>query len=292
MSSRRSRSGGTLDRDHAQPEVEVLAERPLLDLLLEVLVGRGDDPDVDLDRARRAEPLDFAFLQHAQHLGLRLGAHVADFVEEDRAAVGLLELADLLLGGAGERPFLVPEELRFDQLLGNRRAVHLDEPLAAAQAVAMDRARDQLLAGAALALQQHGRVGRRRALDGIPDLAQRRSSRRPSGAALRRRAGAIRFSSDSRVRSRAFLIETSSFSLDGGFSMKSKAPALVASTAVLTVPCPEMMTTGRSSFAARSFCSTSRPSIPGILMSRKTRSGASRSASAMPSGPLEASMTS
>ena len=30
--------------------------------------------------------------------------------------------------------------------------------------------------------------------------------------------------------------------------MKSKAPALVASTAVLTVPCPEMMTTGSASF--------------------------------------------
>ena len=87
-------------------------------------------------------------------------------------------------------------------------------------------------------------------------------------------------------------IDTSSFSLDGGFSMKSNAPAFVASTAVLTVPCPEMMTTGRFSFAARSFCSTSRPSMPGILMSRNTRSGASRSASAMPSGPLDASMTS
>ena len=66
-------------------------------------------------------------LQHAQHLGLRLRAHVADFVEEDRAAVGLLELADLLLGGAGERPLLVAEQLRLDQLLGNRGAVHLHE---------------------------------------------------------------------------------------------------------------------------------------------------------------------
>ena len=163
------------NRDDAQAEVEILAERPLLDLLLEVLVRRRDDPHVDLDRARRAEPLDFAFLQHAQHLGLRLRAHVADFVEEDRAAIGLLELADLLLGRAGERPLLVAEELRLDQLLGNRRAVDLDEPLAAPQAVAVDRARDELLADAALALQQHGRVGRRRALDRVPDLAERRA---------------------------------------------------------------------------------------------------------------------
>ena len=106
-----------MDRNHGEAEVEILAEVPLLDLFLEVLVGRGDDADVDLDRPRRPEPLDLALLQDAQHLGLRLGAHVADFVEEDRAAVGLLELADLLLGRAGERPLLVAEQLRLDQLL-------------------------------------------------------------------------------------------------------------------------------------------------------------------------------
>src|SRR5207247_844915 len=86
----------------------------------------------------------------AEHLGLRLRAHVADFVEEDGAAIGLLELADLLLGGARERSLLVPEQLGLDQLLGDGGAVHLHEPLAAAQAVAMDGPRDELLADAAL----------------------------------------------------------------------------------------------------------------------------------------------
>jgi hypothetical protein len=108
MSSRRSRSGGTTIGNHVEPEVEVLAELAALDRLLEVLVGRGDHAHVHLDRPRRAEPLDLLLLQDAQHLGLRLLAHVADFVEEDRAAIGLLELADLLLGGAGERPFSWP----------------------------------------------------------------------------------------------------------------------------------------------------------------------------------------
>jgi hypothetical protein len=37
--------------------------------------------------------LDHLLLQRAQHLGLRLEAHVADLVEEDRAAVGGFELA-------------------------------------------------------------------------------------------------------------------------------------------------------------------------------------------------------
>ena len=166
MSSGRSRSGGTWIGMTASRKYRSSRNLALLDLLLEVLVGRGDHADVHLDRARRPQPLDLALLQHAQHLGLRLRAHVADLVEEDRAAIGLLELADLLLGRAGERALLVAEELRLDQLLGNRRAVDLHEPLAAAQAVAMDRARDELLADAALALDQHGRVGRRRAPTG------------------------------------------------------------------------------------------------------------------------------
>ena len=146
------------NRNDAQAEVEILAEAPFGDLLFEVLVGRRDDAHVDLDRARRAEPLDLALLQDAQHLGLRLRAHVADFVEEDRAAVGHLELADLLLGRAGERAALVAEEFGLDQFLRNGRAVDLHESLARPQAVAMDGARDQFLADAALAEDQHGRV--------------------------------------------------------------------------------------------------------------------------------------
>ena len=58
-------------------------------------------------------------------------------------------------------------------------------------------------------------------------------------------------------------------SLSGGFSMKSKAPSFVASTAVLTVPWPERITTGGAASRSLSRFSTSRPSICGILMSRK-----------------------
>ena len=111
-------------------------------------------------------------MQHAQHLGLRLRAHVPDFVEENRAAIRLFELADLFLSRAGEGPFFVAEQLRLDEFLGDCRAVHLHEPVAAAQAVAVDRTRDELFAGSAFTEQQHGRVGRRRTLDRIPHLAQ------------------------------------------------------------------------------------------------------------------------
>ena len=101
------------------------------------------------------------------------GAHVADFVEEQRAAVGLLEAADALLVGAGEGALLVAEQLRLEQVLLQRRAVHLDEVAARAQRVVVDRAGDQLLAGARFAADQHRRVALRDLLDDREHRLQR-----------------------------------------------------------------------------------------------------------------------
>ena len=84
-----------------------------------------------------------------------------------------------------------------------------------------------------------------------------------------------RFSSRRRSLSSAFLTVTRMRSLPSGFSMKSIAPRLVALATASFVACPEMTTTGSDSRAACIRCSTSRPSMPGILMSRNTRSGAS-----------------
>ena len=79
--------------------------------------------------------------------------------------VGLLEAADLGLVRAGERAALVAEQLRLEELLGERSAVDGDERTGAARAEIVDRARDQLLAGARLAGDQHGGVALGGALD-------------------------------------------------------------------------------------------------------------------------------
>jgi hypothetical protein len=83
-----------LDVDHAQAEVQIFAEAAAVDLLAQVAVGRGQDPDVDLDRAIAADPLDLALLEHPQQLRLERDVELADLVEEDRAALGLLEAAE------------------------------------------------------------------------------------------------------------------------------------------------------------------------------------------------------
>ena len=76
---------------------------------------------------------------------------LADLVEEERAALRRLEGALPGRDGAGERAPLVAEELALDQALGQRRAVDGDERRRRVRAEPVQVARDQLLAGAALA---------------------------------------------------------------------------------------------------------------------------------------------
>ena len=90
------------DRNDVQPVIEIFAEPPRPDLLGQIFVRCGDDADVDLHDGRRSDRLDFAFLQYAQHLRLRAHGHVADFIEEDRSAIGGNELTGLLSHGARE----------------------------------------------------------------------------------------------------------------------------------------------------------------------------------------------
>ena len=108
--------------DDVEPVVEVLAEAPLSDLLLEVLVRRGDE------RGRRPGAVasrraagSSAPARTRRSLAWSRERHLADLVEEKRPAVGRLEEARLVRDRAGERAALVAEELAFEQRLGDRR---------------------------------------------------------------------------------------------------------------------------------------------------------------------------
>ena len=56
----------------------------------------GDHAHVGLDRLVAADAIELAVGQHAQQARLQLERHVADLVEEQRAALGLLEAAAAL----------------------------------------------------------------------------------------------------------------------------------------------------------------------------------------------------
>ena len=135
------------------------------------------EPHVDLDRLARADRLDLALLDRAQQLDLRGQRQLADLVEEQRAAVGLDELAGVAFGRAGEGALLVAEQDRLDEIVGDRAAIDRDERLGAPLAGAVDGARDQFLADAGLAFDQHRDGGGR----GLLGAAQHRLHARAAG---------------------------------------------------------------------------------------------------------------
>ena len=71
------------------------------------------------------------------------------------------ELAGMALGRAGEGALLVPEQDRLDEIVGDGAAIDRDERLGAPLAGAVDGARDQFLADAGVAFDQHRNGGAR-----------------------------------------------------------------------------------------------------------------------------------
>src|SRR5262249_31392667 len=114
--------------------VQVPSEPAVAHQGFERLIRGRDDAYVDDDRPRAAKPLDAAILQYAQDLRLRAETHVADLVEEDRAAVGGLQQALLLAVGSGEGPALVTEQLALEERVGDGGAVDRQELPACAAA--------------------------------------------------------------------------------------------------------------------------------------------------------------
>jgi len=135
--------------------VEIVPEAPFAHLLGEILVARGDDAHVEASLAGASDRPHHAGLEEAQQAHLRGLGQVADLVEEQRAAVGRGDDAQARAVGAGESALLVAEQLGVDQVVGQAAAVDRVQRELAARARAMDVMRHQLLAGAALAVDEH-----------------------------------------------------------------------------------------------------------------------------------------
>src|SRR5687768_16097205 len=80
-------------RNDVEPVQQVLTEVSLPDLARQVLVRRGQDPNVHLDRLAAADPRHDTLLKSPQHLGLRGEAHVSDLVQKQGPAMRELEFA-------------------------------------------------------------------------------------------------------------------------------------------------------------------------------------------------------
>ena len=104
---------GYADGENIQPIVKVGAKFLLFHHLLQIAIGRGDQPGVSAERSCAAQALEFALLQNSQQFRLQLQRNFADLIEKHGAAIRQLEPADTLRDGAGECAFFVAEQFAF-----------------------------------------------------------------------------------------------------------------------------------------------------------------------------------
>src|SRR5580704_19280719 len=98
-----------INAHHVDAVKKILTEFAFRDQLAQVLVSGEDEARAQGDELIRAEAAEFHLLQDAQELYLREHAEIADFIEEEGAVAGLLEVALAGADGASECAFFMAE---------------------------------------------------------------------------------------------------------------------------------------------------------------------------------------
>ena len=93
MSSGRSRSAGSGERDDIESVEEILAEASSAHFRFQVPIRRSDQADVGLPLMRLAETLIGSVIEKSQEPRLSIGGQIPDFVKEQRSSLGVLDLS-------------------------------------------------------------------------------------------------------------------------------------------------------------------------------------------------------
>ena len=120
------------DRENIQAVIQIHTERSVLDHLFKGPVRGGNHTDVEFNVMGSAQATDGSVLQYPQNLHLNFERQFPDFIQKQRATVGLFKDTGMLRLGIGKSAFFITEQLAFDNRLGEGRAVDADEGLALA----------------------------------------------------------------------------------------------------------------------------------------------------------------
>ena len=94
--------------------VKILPEPALADQLLQVHIRCTNQPDIHWNGLCAANTHDAPVLDHPKQLGLQVQRNIANLIQEERAAVGLLKLAHVVRMRIGESALHMAEEFTFE----------------------------------------------------------------------------------------------------------------------------------------------------------------------------------
>src|ERR1700722_3641543 len=93
-------------RDHERNDVEaieeIFAKISFGNLLFQIFISRGYDSHVYGNGIVTSHGDEALLFERAQNFRLRLQAHVADFIQKQRSAIGSVKLAFLVGGSSGK----------------------------------------------------------------------------------------------------------------------------------------------------------------------------------------------
>ena len=160
---------GDGERNHVEPVVKVGAECAGFDQRGQGAVCGGDYAHVYRQGMGVAQAVNFTFLQHAQEFGLQAERHLADFIQQQRAAVGHLKLSGFGGDGSGKSAAHMAESSLSSRFSGKAEQFTATKGFRGARAGTVNQPRQQFLSGAAFRFDQNVRFGERHA----PRLASR-----------------------------------------------------------------------------------------------------------------------
>ena len=222
---------------------EVLAEFAFAHQLFQIAVRGDDHAHVHRDGLVAADALHLALFQHAQQLGLHGERHVADFVEEERAARCACSNLPMWRDAAPvNEPFSWPKSSDSISSAGTAAQLRVTNgPLRRGLLSCSVRATSSLPVPVSPQMQTRDSLAATRSICAI---TRRMASPDQTISCLPSRALSSRFSCSRRLSLSAFSTVSSSLSVESGFSRKSSAPRRVARTAISMCAWPDIMTTG------------------------------------------------
>ena len=158
-----------MDGHAPQPEAEIAPVEVHAHHVVEIPVGCGDEAEIAFHFAHFADGTEAAQLQRPQERALHGEGQFAHFVKEQCAVVGGGEKTLARPVGSGERAPGVSEQMRLHQRFWQGGTVHGDERAGRPQAVGVQGAGEQFLAGPGFPGDEYVDVAR----GGFPQCFQR-----------------------------------------------------------------------------------------------------------------------
>ena len=118
---------GHAQLESANAEIQIFAKLAIRNGHTQVFVGGRNDANINGHLAFRAQACEQTFLQNAQQLGLQVHRHLANFIQEQSAALGLFKQSFEFFLGAGECAFFVAKQHVVNQLLWQSGAVQTNK---------------------------------------------------------------------------------------------------------------------------------------------------------------------